>query len=59
MGKHSPQESDGDRVIRILAKMVDAYRCEQISGYVRTEQEAEADVQEIIDDAWQEATGDE
>lgn len=59
MGKHSggPQETDSDRVIRVLARMVDSHRAEQIAGWIRSEEEAEADVQEIIDDAWREVTG--
>ncbi len=59
MGKHSggPEELDSDRVIRVLAKMVDSHRSEQIPGWVRSEEEAEEDVQEIIEDAWREVTG--
>lgn len=59
MGKHSPQESDEARVIRVLAREVDALRCQAIAGWVRSDDDAEADIQEIIDDAWREVTGDE
>lgn len=56
MGRHTRSlpvvTSDADKVIRILAEKVDALRCEQIASYVRTEDEMQEDVQEIIDDAW-------
>ncbi len=52
-------QSDSDRVIRLLAGMVDALRCEQqLVGYVRTDAEVERDVQEVIDDAWGEVRKD-
>jgi hypothetical protein len=59
MGRHSndPVErtvSNHDLVIRHLAKLVDAYRCEQTVGWIRDEEEVERDIQEIIDDAWRE-----
>ena len=52
-------QSDSDRVIRLLAAQVDALRCEQeLVGYVRTDAEVERDVQEVIDDAWEEVRKD-
>jgi hypothetical protein len=58
MGKHSrdynPGVSDHEKVIRHLATLVDAYRCEQTVGWVRDEEEVQRDIQEIVDDAWRE-----
>lgn len=61
MGRHTRSipivKPDYERVIRLLAEQIDALRCEQLAGYVRTEAETEQDIQEIIDDAWLEVRG--
>ena len=58
MGRHTSSipiiKPDHDRVILILATQVDALRCEQLAGFVRSDDEVQQDIQEIIDDAWQE-----
>ena len=58
MGRHTASipivKPDHDRVILLLATAVDTLRCEQLAGYVRTDAEVQSDIQEIIDDAWQE-----
>jgi hypothetical protein len=63
MGRHTQSipivKPDHDRVILILASQVDALRCEQLAGFVRTDDEVQNDIQEIIDDAWQEVRADE
>lgn len=62
MGKHTASipiiKPDHDRVILLLATQVDALRCEQLAGFVRTDDEVQGDIQEIIDDAWQEVRSD-
>jgi len=61
MGRHTQSipivRPDHDRVIEILARQVDSLRCEQLAGFVRTQDEVEQDVQEIIADAWNEVNG--
>lgn len=56
MGRHTQSipivKPDHDRVILLLATQVDALRCEQLAGFVRTDAEVQKDIQEIIDDAW-------
>lgn len=56
MGRHTQSipivKPDHDRVILLLATQVDALRCEQLAGFVRTDAEVQRDIQEIIDDAW-------
>lgn len=63
MGRHTRSipivKPDHERVIYLLAKQIDAMRCEQLVGYVRTETEAQKDIQEIIDDAWAEVRANE
>lgn len=61
MGKHScdrdPQKADSDLVIYHLAKIIDSCRAQQYPDWVRTEEEAEKDILEIIEDAWGEVSG--
>lgn len=62
MGRHTRSipivQSDHDRVILLLATKVDALLCEQIASFVRTDEEVQKDIKEIIDDAWAEVRGD-